>query len=86
MDDLSTTGYYWLCLHITDGKVPYTCFILRSPSIPVLFLAGVRKTLLTPLLEALCLTLECTGCVDLELSGRNLDSLQDLAIHQHSQV
>lgn len=78
---------YWLCMHINDGCLaPYTCYILRCPPSPVLFVAGMRKSHLVTLLEAICLALDSTGYSHLDLSGKNLESLMELVCNQHSQV
>lgn len=77
----------WLCMHIADNCLaPYTCYIFRQPPSPVLFLAGVRKTHLVTLLEALCLTLNSVSYKEVDLTSKNLLSLLELVCNQHSQV
>ena len=87
MAEIVKSSGHWLCLRIQDERQPpYTCFIFHSPPTPFLFLSGIKKAHLALVLEAVTLALDCHGCTDLELSGRNLNSLVELAIHQHSQV
>ena len=86
--DLKPSGH-WLCLRIQDlgcNKPPYTCYILRCPPAPFLLLAGVKRNHLELVLESITLALDCRGYADLDLSGRNLDSLMDSLVHQHCQV
>ena len=77
----------WLCLHIKDRSLcPYTCYVVRYPPSPMLFVTGVRKTHLDPLMEAICLTLDNSSCTLMDITGKDLDSLRTLVFDQHSQV
>lgn len=78
---------YWLCVRIEDQRMaPYTCYLVRRPPSPLLFVNRVKKRHLGPLLEAVCQALGSTGLTDMDLAGKELDSLIELAANQHSQV
>ncbi len=77
----------WLCLHISDKSLqPYTCYIVRYPPSPFLFVTGVRKTHLHPLMEAICLILDSSTCTLMDIAGKDLESVRSLVSDQHSQV
>lgn len=74
-------------MHISDQcHAPYTCYILRCPPSPTLFMAGVRRSHLVTLLEAISLTLNSVGYVEMDLTGKHLFSLIELVCNQYSQV
>ena len=78
---------YWVCMHIQDKcLLSYTCYLVRCPPSPFLFVTGVKKTHLATVLEAVSLALNSTGYSHMDLSGKHLQSLMDLACNQHSQV
>ena len=77
----------WFCLHIDDRHlVPYTCYVVRKPPSPFMFVAGARKKHLPTLVEALSMAFSSVSCTDMQLTSKNLSSLIDLVSNQHSQV
>ena len=72
LQELRASGI-WLCLHIHDRSVPpYTCYVVRYPPSPMLFVTRVRPGHLVPLMEALSLALDSSKCTLLEIVGKDL--------------